>query len=208
MVNQALINQAKSLKELLQAYFPIELYEYTKKLVLDESFLNHAKKWPNATLDFSPYQDLEIIAVSCKTVSTIFKNLEYAKGEIQKINVNKNKNLKELIMPNQELEGTLDLSANSKLEKINIANNLLNQLKVHGDFSQKLKGIERKYLQPQKHNKDKIHPVKDVRIVLLDMSSEQKEKEINEKSTRDLYEEKNQELLQLRTKLEGKLEND
>jgi len=44
MVSQTLIKQANSLKELLQLYFPIELYEYTKKIALDESFLNQAKK--------------------------------------------------------------------------------------------------------------------------------------------------------------------
>jgi len=145
---------------------------------------------------------LEIITLAGKTTSSIFKTTEYPLGEIRKINVSKNKNLKELIMPNQELEGTLDLSANSQLEKINIANNLLNQLKVHGNFSQKLKGIASNYLQPQKHNKDKIHPVKDVNVILLDMSRKQK------KSIGDLYEEKNQEFLQLKTKLESKFAND
>jgi len=81
MTNWEKINQVKSLKELLQAYFPIEQYEWTKKIVLDEAFLNQAKRWPDATLDFSPYKDLEIIMAT-------------SKGEIRKINVSKNKNLK------------------------------------------------------------------------------------------------------------------
>jgi len=192
---------------------------------LDEDFLKQAKKWPDSTLDFSPYKDLEIISVASKknTGNNIFNKVEYVKGEIRKINVNKNKNLKELIIPNQELEGILNLGANSELEKLNIANNLLNGLKVHGKFSQKLKGIESKYLQPQNHNKNKIHPVKDVNVVLLDMGGgddRTKEKRNGErngwkvdekpkkKSIKDLYEEKNKEISQLRINLEGKLEND
>jgi len=135
--------------------------------------------------------------------------LEYAKGEIRKINVSKNKNLKELIMPNQELEGILDLSANPKLEKINIAGNLLNKLRVHSNFSQKLKELDSKHLQPQKHNKDKIHPVKDVTIILLDMSEPQKDKQDDhQKSVKDLYEEKNKELSQTKLGLENKLKSD
>jgi len=79
--------------------------------------------------------------------------------------------LRELILPNQELVGTLDLSGNPNLEKINIANNQLNELRVHGNFSQKLKGIEKQYLV-QKHNSQKIHPVKDVTVILLDIGDE------------------------------------
>jgi hypothetical protein len=135
--------------------------------------------------------------------------VEYAKGEIRKINVSKNKNLKELIMPNQELEGTLDLSANLRLEKINIVHNLLNELRVHSNFFQKLKGIDNKYLKPQRHDGDKIHPVENVTTILLDMNEPQKSKQKEyQKSTKDLYEEKNKELSQLKNHLESKLEND
>jgi hypothetical protein len=112
-------------------------------------------------LDFSDYEDLEQIEIK-------------GGGEIRKIKVSQNKKLRSLIIPNQELEGVLDLSNNSKLEELNIANNLLISLRVHRAFSQKLKGISSKYLQPQKHNSAKIHPVRDVTVVLLDMSEPEK----------------------------------
>lgn len=156
---------ANQLTKLLKQYYPSSL---TKKVELTEEFLKEAQKWSREVLDFSFYRDLEYLEI---------KN----PGSIGKIKIKNNKQLQELIIPNQELTGVLDLSANSKLEKINIANNSLNELKVHGDFWEKLKGIEKKYLT-QKHNKDKIHPIKDATIILLDISSEDEESEEEEDS--------------------------
>ena len=110
-------SQINSLEELLQLYYPSSL---TKRIELNEAFLVQAKKWSDRVLDFSFYSDLEHLEAN-------------AEGEIRRINVSKNKGLKVLILPNQELEGTLDLRHNSKLEKINITKNLLNSLKVHSD---------------------------------------------------------------------------
>src|SRR5256885_11143807 len=61
------------------------------------------------SLDFSYYPNLEQI-------------ITYGKGEIKRINVSRNKNLKELTFPNNQLTN-LDLSENTKLEKIDIYNN-------------------------------------------------------------------------------------
>ena len=49
-------------------------------------------------------------------------------------------------------------------------------MKVHGNFSQKLKGLRKNNLSPQKHNPNKIHPVRDATVVLLDMSEAEKVK--------------------------------
>lgn len=151
-------SQVKSLAELLKNVCPSLL---SRRVELDENFCQQARKWPEQVLDFSAYEDLEYIEIK-------------GGGEIRKIKVSQNKKLRSLIIPSQELTGVLDLSNNSELVELNIANNLLNTLKVHGAFSQKLKGIASKYLQPQKHNSAKIHPVRDVTVVLLDMSEPQK----------------------------------
>jgi len=160
MKNQKETQQIKSLTDLLITKFPSSL---TRRIELDSNFIKQAKKWPDQTLDFSFYEDLEYIEVK-------------GGGEIRKIKVSQNKKLQSLIIPSQELAGTLDLSSNSEIVELNIANNLLNTVKVHGNFSQKLKGLRKNNLSPQKHNPNKIHPVRDATVVLLDMSEAEKVK--------------------------------
>jgi hypothetical protein len=137
------VNQINSLKELLQSYYPSSL---TRRIELNEDFLVKVKKCSDHVLDFSYYSELECLEAT-------------AEGEIRRINVSKNKDLKVLILPSQELEGTLDLRHNSKLEKLNIAKNLLNSLKVHSDVYPNTRnwfGKDGKTPQSQKHNKEKI----------------------------------------------------
>jgi Leucine-rich repeat (LRR) protein len=95
-----------NLTQLLKQKYPSAS---TKKIELDEQFFLAAKQFSNEVLDFSYYPNLEQI-------------ISQAKGEIKKIDVSRNRNLKELIFPNNQLT-SLDLSKNTRLEKIDISNN-------------------------------------------------------------------------------------
>src|SRR2546430_2132829 len=106
MRKQEFNQEIGSLNELLRSKFPSIL---TKKIELDDKFFTEVQQFANEILDFSYYPNLEQI-------------ITYGKGEIKRINVSRNKNLKELTFPNNQLTN-LDLSENTKLEKIDIYNN-------------------------------------------------------------------------------------
>src|SRR5436305_1008482 len=168
MREQEFNKKISSLIELLKNRFPSALI---KRIELDDKFFTEAQQFANEILDFSYYPNLEQI-------------ITYGKGEIKRISVSRNKNLKELTFSNNQLTN-LDLSENTKLEKIDIynnkiggklnigncpnlktiicKNNYLNSLRAHINlFNNNILKVQKDNLCPQKDRfgeiiMDKIH---------------------------------------------------
>ncbi|CAG8750328.1 44743_t:CDS:10 [Gigaspora margarita] len=158
----------------------------TKRIELDDQFFTAAQQFANETLDFSYYSELEQIV-----------NISKIQGVIKKIDVSQNKGLVELTLPNQKLT-RLNLSNNKKLITLNVSNNqladiakcskikflacqnnYLNELRVHKDLRYLLVSSGQNYLQPQNHDKNRIHPLKNVTYV-TPLESQNAENEIIE----------------------------
>src|ERR1044072_284123 len=100
MKKQEFNKEIRSLTELLKSKFPSTL---TKRIELDDQFFTAAQQFANETLDFSYYSELEQIV-----------NTSKIQGVIKRIDVSQNKNLTELIFPNQKIT-RLNLRNNKKL---------------------------------------------------------------------------------------------
>ncbi|CAI2161472.1 10373_t:CDS:10 [Funneliformis geosporum] len=87
-------------------------------------------------------------------ISKLFGNSVYPLGKISKIKLDNNIELRELVFPQNELRGELDLSPNKKLQVINLVNNHLDSLIVDNYlYNQPPHNL---LLKPQKHDRERI----------------------------------------------------
>jgi hypothetical protein len=211
MKKQEFSGKINSLTELLHNKFPSVL---TKRIELDDKFFTEAKSFANETLDFSYYSELEQIINTNKVEGVIKKinisknknlleltflnqklirldlssnkklvTLKVNNNQLTILNLEHNSQLEYLDVSNNEITGTWEFKKCSKIKFFACQNNYLNELRVHKDLRYLLLNSAQN-LQSQKHDKEKINPIKNVTYVTLsgDQNNYTKNDVQNEKS--------------------------
>lgn len=97
--------------------------------------------------------------------------LDVSNNQLAGLNLDQSNQLEHLNVANNEITSVWDIKNCAKIKFLDCQNNYLNGLRVHGSLRCLLLSSGANYLQPQKHDKEKIHPFKDV--AYFDISEDQ-----------------------------------
>ncbi|KLL02085.1 MAG: hypothetical protein MRERC_4c021 [Mycoplasmataceae bacterium RC_NB112A] len=136
---------------------------------------------PNLTELVLPNQKLTRLDLS-KNSKLI--TLQVNNNQLVKLNLDHNPHLECLNVADNEITGTWEFTKCAKLKFFACRNNYLNELRINKDLRDLLINSDWKNLQPQKHVKNNLHPIKDVTYVTLlesqDTKTENKKNEFQD----------------------------
>jgi Leucine-rich repeat (LRR) protein len=91
--------------------------------------------------------------------------LDVSNNQLAGLKLDQNSQLEYLSVADNEITGIWDVGKCSKIKFLNCQNNYLNELRVHKDLRYLLLSSDQNYLQPQKHDKARIHPLKNITYI-------------------------------------------